>query len=89
MPAKHEILKDLKTERLILKPISTKYKEEIYNHFSDPDVTKYMDIDVLESLAKAEEIINYDLSKRYWKKGFMSKAVTRLIKHGFKALKLH
>ena len=133
MPANHEILKNLKTERLILKPISQKYKEEIYNHFSDPNVTKYMDIDVLESLEKAEEIISYyteredkeecyrwvvlknddntflgtcgfnswekqranraeigyDLSKKYWKKGFMSEAVVRLIKHGFEILNLH
>ncbi len=128
-----EVLKTLKTERLILKPISNNYSEEIYEHFSDPDVTEYMDIDVLKSIEEAKEIINfyvekedkeecyrwviirkeddaflgtcgfnswiqnranraeigYDLSKKYWKKGYMREAVQELIKHGFEVLELH
>lgn len=133
MTAKEKILRTLNTERLLLKPISKKYLEQIYKHFSDPEVTKYMDIDVLGSIKEAEEIVDYyiskedkkqcyrwviirksdnkfigtcgfnsweknranrseigyDLSRDFWKQGYMSEAVKRLIKHGFEVLKLH
>ncbi|HMA60607.1 MAG TPA: GNAT family protein [Halanaerobiales bacterium] len=133
MPDKQEILKQLETERLLLKPISREFKQEIYKHFSDQAVTRYMDIDVLKSVQEAEEIIDfyvekedqekcyrwviirkednaflgtcgfnswekcranrveigYDLSKKYWRQGYMQEAVKRLINHGFEILNLH
>ena len=58
-----EILKELKTERLLLKPISREYTEDLFKHLSDPEVTKYMDIDTMESIKEAEEIIDYYIEK--------------------------
>ena len=130
---KNKVLKTMETKRLILELISNKYLKEIYEHFSDPDVTEYMDIESLKSIDEAKEIIDfyvekedkeecyrwviirkidnsflgtcgfnswiknranraeigYDLSKKYWKQGYMREAVQKLIKHGFEVLRLH
>jgi len=60
----------LETERLILEPLNMKHKEDIFKHFSDEEVTRYMDIDVLKSIEEVEKIINFyvesiDKKKRY------------------------
>ena len=58
-----EILKELETERLILKPISREHTEDLFKHLSDPEVTEYMDIDTMENIKEAEEIIDFYLEK--------------------------
>lgn len=121
------------TDRLYLKIISKEYIKQIFKHFSDPEVTKYMDINSLESIEQAEEIIDYyinkeddqhhyrwviirkkdnqflgtcginkisknrankceigyDLSKKYWRKGYTYEVLETIIKHIFTDLKIH
>lgn len=128
----NKVLKTMETKRLILEPISNKYLKEIYEHFSDPDVTEYMDIKSLKSQDEAKEIIDfylnkkddqdhyrwvilrkedhellgtcgintwkkqrankceigYDLSKKYWRKGYTTEALDKLLNHIFNNLNI-
>ncbi|WP_309252416.1 GNAT family N-acetyltransferase [Paenibacillus spongiae] len=49
------------TERISLRLLTLEDAEEVYRHFSDHEVTKYMDIEPCKSRKEAEEIIRYHL----------------------------
>ena len=53
------LFKNLETERLLLKNISTEDREFIFDHFSHPKVTEYLyDEEPLSDISGADEIIN-------------------------------
>ncbi len=58
-----KIPQQLETERLILRQMTLDDTQAIYKHFSDDDVTRYMDIASLKSTKEAEEIIQYYLDR--------------------------
>ncbi|MED4909741.1 GNAT family N-acetyltransferase [Brevibacillus centrosporus] len=51
----------LETERLNLRILSDQDTEAVYNHFSDDEVTKYMDIKPCKDRKETEEIIQFHL----------------------------
>jgi len=58
-PVRHLNMKypELTTERLLLRSTSEADIDAIYSIFSDPDVTRYYDIDPITSLEQASQII--------------------------------
>ncbi|MCM3766970.1 GNAT family N-acetyltransferase [Neobacillus niacini] len=113
---------ELETERLQLRILTLDDAEKVMAHFSDPAVTRFMDIEPCKDLKDVEEIIQYhiedsgcrwgifykeqfvgtigfhylrknegdfiaeigfDLSKKYWSKGFMTEAIREVISFGF------
>ena len=55
------VFRDLKTARLILRTLTLEDAESVYQHFSDDNVTKFMDIDSLTRLEDARDIIAFHL----------------------------
>ncbi|MNS97525.1 putative ribosomal N-acetyltransferase YdaF [compost metagenome] len=49
----------LETKRIIMKPLSQEDIQKVFDHFTDPDVTKYMDIEPCKNRAESEEIIKF------------------------------
>jgi [ribosomal protein S5]-alanine N-acetyltransferase len=52
---------DIETERVLLKVLTLEDTESVYQHFSDPSVTEFMDIEPCKDLKEAEEIIQFHL----------------------------
>lgn len=114
----------LETERLHLRILTLQDAEVVCKHFSDEEVTRFMDIEPCRNIKEAEEIIRFhledsgcrwglfdknnnsfigtcgyhylrktnddflaevgfDLSKRYWGKGFMYEAMKAVVDFGF------
>lgn len=48
----------IQTKRLYLRELTLNDAYAVYKHFSDSQVTRYMDIEPCKSLAEAEEIIS-------------------------------
>lgn len=53
------VFPDLETERLNLRILTPEHSEQVYRHFSDCDVTRFMDIEPCRDIEEAEEIIRY------------------------------
>jgi [ribosomal protein S5]-alanine N-acetyltransferase len=51
----------LQTDRLHLKILTLEYTMEVFHHFSDENITEFMDIEPCKDLKEAEEIIQYHL----------------------------
>jgi [ribosomal protein S5]-alanine N-acetyltransferase len=51
----------LETERMYLKILTLSDVEEVFHHFSDKDVTKFMDIEPCKDIVEAKEIIQFHL----------------------------
>ncbi|MCM3668526.1 GNAT family N-acetyltransferase [Mesobacillus maritimus] len=51
----------LETERLLLKLLTLEDVNEVFTHFSNPLVTRFMDIEPCKSIEEAEEVIQYHL----------------------------
>lgn len=51
----------LQTERINLRILNLQDAEEVLVHFSDEDVTRFMDIEPCKSLQEAQEIIQYHI----------------------------
>lgn len=51
----------LETKRINLRILTLQDTEEVFKHFSDKDVTRFMDIEPCEDLEEAEQIIRYHL----------------------------
>lgn len=49
----------IQTERLILRELTLDDASDLFLHFSDPEVTRFMDIDPLEDEQEAKNIINW------------------------------
>lgn len=53
------VFPDLETERMNLRSLTLEHSKEVYQHFSDCDVTRFMDIEPCRDINEAEEIIRY------------------------------
>lgn len=49
------------TNRLLLRELSLNDTESVFKHFSDPEVTRFMDIEPCVKLEEAEEIIQFHI----------------------------
>lgn len=49
----------LETERLNLRILALQDADEVFKHFSDEDITQYMDIELCKDIQEAEEIIRF------------------------------
>ncbi len=125
-------MKTLETERLVLRKITKRDAEDMYEYSKNPDVSKYLTWDTHESLAYTRAYIRF-LSKKYrsgeyfdwgielkethkligtcgysvfdkanskveigyvlnplfWKKGYATEAVKRIIEYAFDELDIH
>jgi len=52
----------LKSKRLVLKELTQDYVNEVYNHFHDEQVSKYVDFEPVQTLEDAIEIIDWGLN---------------------------
>jgi [ribosomal protein S5]-alanine N-acetyltransferase len=52
----------LETERINLQILTLENSEEVLKHFSDINVTRFMDIEPCKDIKEAEEIINFHLA---------------------------
>ncbi|MBM6619556.1 GNAT family N-acetyltransferase [Bacillus suaedaesalsae] len=119
----------LQTNRLDLHILTLEHSQEVLHHFSDQDVTRFMDIEPCKDMKEAEEIITYhlndsgcrwgifnretnemmgtlgfhylrkdtdrfvaevgfDLSRKYWGKGYMTEAMNEVLRFGFREIQL-
>lgn len=69
----------LETERLDLRILSLENSVEVFHHFSDEAVTKFMDIEPCKDIHEAEEIITYHLEDSGCRWGVFHKEDKRLI----------
>jgi ribosomal-protein-alanine N-acetyltransferase len=51
----------LETERVNLRILTLENSEEVYKHFSDINITRFMDIEPCKDIKEAEEIIRFHL----------------------------
>jgi len=69
----------LETERLIMRELRLQDAVSILNHFSDPEVTKFMDIEACKDIAEAEEIIAFHINDSGCRYGLFSKEKDELL----------
>jgi len=58
------IFPNLETARLHLKVLTLDYLEDVFRHFSDEQITQFMDIEPCKSLKEAEDIITFHLEDK-------------------------
>ncbi|MFC7679944.1 GNAT family N-acetyltransferase [Paenibacillus sp. GCM10028914] len=69
----------IETKRLFMRELSLTDVESVYRHFSNPEVTRYMDIEVCKDLNEAEEIISFHINDSGCRYGLFSKEKNELI----------
>ena len=69
----------LQTPRLLLRLLTLEDTDAVYRHFSDDDVTRFMDIDACTNVAQAREIIEFHLNDPGCRWGLFYKATGALI----------
>ncbi|MFH1313633.1 MAG: GNAT family protein [Candidatus Eisenbacteria bacterium] len=52
----------IETERLVLKQMTVSHLDSVFQHFADEEVNRYVDFDPVESIADAQEIIDWGIS---------------------------
>jgi len=70
---------EFQTDRLILREITLGDTAELFALFSDPQITKYMDIDPLKRESEAADIIEFHFNDSGCRWGIFDKATNRLI----------
>ena len=50
---------EMETERLALRELTLADREAVYNHFSNSEVTRYMDIELAATSRKQKELFNF------------------------------
>ncbi len=75
------IYPDLETDRIFMRELTIEDVdvEAVFKHFSYPDVTRFMDIDVCKDLREAEEIISFHIHDSGCRYGLFSKENNELI----------
>ncbi|WP_442600743.1 GNAT family N-acetyltransferase [Paenibacillus sp. KN14-4R] len=73
------IFPNIETERLFMRELTLDDVEAVYKHFSYPEVTRFMDIDVCKDLREAEEIIAFHIHDSGCRYGLFSKENNGLI----------
>ncbi|WP_234536625.1 GNAT family N-acetyltransferase [Paenibacillus pseudetheri] len=69
----------LHTERINLRILNLVDAEAVHRHFSDEEVTRYMDIDPCKDLKEAEEIIQFHIDDLGCRWGMFDKGTDELI----------
>ncbi|WP_274366290.1 GNAT family N-acetyltransferase [Paenibacillus thermotolerans] len=69
----------LETDRLQLNILDLHHTEEVFAHFADEEVVKFMDIEPCKDLQEAEEIIRYHLEDAGCRWGLFDKSAGKLI----------
>lgn len=70
---------DIETERVFMRELTREDVEAVYGHFSIPEVTRFMDIEVCKDLKEAEEIIVFHIEDSGCRYGLFSKENKELI----------
>ena len=69
----------LETERINLQILTLENSEEVLKHFSDINVTRFMDIEPCKDIKEAEEIINFHLDDSGCRWGLYNKNNNKFI----------
>ncbi|WP_442600186.1 GNAT family N-acetyltransferase [Neobacillus sp. D3-1R] len=69
----------LETDRLNLQILNLEDAKAVFTHFSDPDVTEFMDINPCKNIEEAEEIINFHLQDTGCRWGVFAKDSSELM----------
>ncbi|WP_438350641.1 GNAT family N-acetyltransferase [Paenibacillus sp. FA6] len=69
----------IETDRLHLRILTLGDTEKVFRHFSDDNVTKFMDIEPCKNIKEAEEIIKYHLEDSGCRWGLFSKEDNELV----------
>ncbi|WP_339277636.1 GNAT family N-acetyltransferase [Paenibacillus sp. FSL W8-0426] len=69
----------LETERLMMRELTLQDAASILNHFTDPEVIKFMDIEACKDIAEAEEIIAFHINDSGCRYGLFSKEKDELL----------
>lgn len=64
---------NIETKRLLLRELNLLDSESIFRHFSDPDVTRFMDIEPCKDIKEAEEIIQFHVDDTGCRYGLFNK----------------
>ncbi|PJN54356.1 hypothetical protein PAEVO_10770 [Paenibacillus sp. GM2FR] len=67
------IYPNIETERLFMRELNLDDVEAVYKHFSFPEVTRFMDIEVCKDLREAEEIIAFHIHDSGCRYGLFNK----------------
>jgi ribosomal-protein-alanine N-acetyltransferase len=70
---------ELKTARVVLRVLTLDHTDAVYCHFSDPDVTQFMDIDPCRCLKDARDIILFHLKDSGCRWGIFDKQTGFLV----------
>ena len=70
---------EIETERLLLKELTSKDAAGLFLLFSNPDVTRYMDIDPLQKESEALEIIEFHFDDSGCRWGLYDRETSQLI----------
>ncbi|KGE18415.1 GCN5 family acetyltransferase [Paenibacillus wynnii] len=70
---------NIETERLFMRELTLDDVEAVYKHFSYPEVTRFMDIEVCKDLREAEEIIAFHIHDSGCRYGLFNKENDELI----------
>jgi len=70
---------EIETERLFVRELTLEDVEAVFSHFSIPEVTRFMDIEVCKDLKEAEEIISFHIDDSGCRYGLFSKENKELI----------
>ncbi|ECH9276424.1 N-acetyltransferase [Salmonella enterica subsp. enterica] len=70
---------NITTERLFMRELTLADAEAVFKHFSVPEVTRFMDIEVCKDVREAEEIIAFHIQDSGCRYGLFSKETKELI----------
>ncbi|WP_422660574.1 GNAT family N-acetyltransferase [Paenibacillus sp. EC2-1] len=73
------VFPDIETHRLYLRELTLLDVESVCKHFSDPNVTQYMDIEPCKTMNEAEEIIQFHIHDSGCRYGIFHKMDNKLI----------
>ncbi|MBP1996257.1 GNAT family N-acetyltransferase [Paenibacillus eucommiae] len=79
MPNSNFIFPEIATERLKLIILTLDHTDAVFKHFSDEDVTRFMDISPCKDKSEAEEIIRFHIEDTGCRWGIFSKSNTDFI----------
>ncbi|WP_211748655.1 GNAT family N-acetyltransferase [Paenibacillus sp. Marseille-Q4541] len=70
---------NIETERLFIRELTLDDIEAVYRHFSYPEVTEFMDIDVCKNIEEVREIIAFHINDSGCRYGLFNKENNELI----------
>lgn len=73
------IYPEIETERLFIRELTLEDVEAVYRHFSESEVTRFMDIEVCSELKEAKKIITFHKEDSGCRYGLFSKENKELV----------